>query len=98
MPLKPGKSKKTISKKNSSQMRNNSAAFEFLYNGNKEEIQELGWRIGEKWDSGWSDDFLEDIIIPLVRGIISGSANFQIEFKGKDEFSIAVKDIKSLYP
>ncbi len=49
------------------------AAFEFFWSATPEEIQSLGWRIGEKYDSCFQDDFIRIIIKPFVQGIASGA-------------------------
>jgi len=52
---------------------NNRDAFTFFMLADNKEIERLGWRIGEKLDLMFAEDFLEDIIKPFVKGIINGS-------------------------
>ena len=51
----------------------NQQAFDFFMKALPEEIKDLGWRIGEKLDSFFMDDFMVEIIQPFILGIVEGS-------------------------
>ena len=48
-------------------------AFDFFEEAAPEDIKTLGWRIGEKNDLMFSDDFINEIIAPFITGIVKGS-------------------------
>lgn len=54
--------------------KDNQEAFEFLFTATTRDIYELGWRIGEKWDSASTDDFLDFLIVPFLQGIVDGAS------------------------
>ncbi len=64
--------------------KNNQDAFDFFMSAKPDEIKNLGWRIGEKLDTYFTDDFIDEIIEPFVQGINEGCMDkFEIEFQLK---------------
>ena len=59
-------------------MVDNRAAFDFFLSATAEEIEELGWRIGEKLDDYFGDDFIKNILNPFIIGVRKGSGRKEI--------------------
>jgi len=48
-------------------------AFDFLIIATPEEIEEIGWRLGEKLDGSDADDLISRYLAPLLAGLEKGS-------------------------
>ena len=49
-------------------------AFDFLIIATPEEIEEIGWRLGEKLDGSDADDLISRYLAPLLAGLEKGSS------------------------